>query len=256
MMLFLSQADRGAEARREHVASMAGVARTVVELHEAAIEEAGLKVRINGDATGLADVRLLQRALSNLIGNATRHAHPHSTVVVQIDRLDGEIALRVVNEGRRFQPSICPICSTASTGQMQRGRMRRNHGLGLAIVAAIARMHGGRTMVDSSNGITSIRAHGAHPARAIVNGSGTTNRLAPLANYFFQQEKRQKADKEHRRHPGAIWRFVCFDQQFFGHEVEQRNQTKREEASQKRVGQQRHRLQARPRSAARARARP
>ncbi len=38
-MLFLSQADRGAEARREHVASLAGVARAVVELHEAAIEE-------------------------------------------------------------------------------------------------------------------------------------------------------------------------------------------------------------------------
>lgn len=32
----------------------------------------------------------------------------------------------------------------------------RNHGLGLAIVAAIARMHGGRTMAESSHGITSI----------------------------------------------------------------------------------------------------
>ena len=156
-MLFLSQADRGAEARREHVASLAGVARAVVELHEAAIEEAGLKVRIDGDATGLADVRLLQRALSNLIGNATRHAHPHSTVVVQIDRLDGEIALRVVNEGQTISAEHLPnLFNRFYRADAARSDAARNHGLGLAIVAAIARMHGGRTMVDSSNGITSI----------------------------------------------------------------------------------------------------
>ena len=32
----------------------------------------------------------------------------------------------------------------------------RNHGLGLAIVAAIARMHGGRTVAESHDGVTSI----------------------------------------------------------------------------------------------------
>ena len=107
--------------------------------------------------TGLADVRLLQRALSNLIGNATRHAHPHSTVVVQIDRLDGEIALRVVNEGQTISAEHLPnLFNRFYRADAARSDAARNHGLGLAIVAAIARMHGGRTMVDSSNGITSI----------------------------------------------------------------------------------------------------
>jgi two-component system heavy metal sensor histidine kinase CusS len=105
----------------------------------------------------LADVRLLQRALSNLIGNATRHAHPHSTVVVQIDRLDGEIALRVVNEGQTISAEHLPnLFNRFYRADAARSDAARNHGLGLAIVAAIARMHGGRTMVDSSNGITSI----------------------------------------------------------------------------------------------------
>ena len=40
-MLFLSQADRGAEARREHVASLAGVARAVVELHRRPLRKPG-----------------------------------------------------------------------------------------------------------------------------------------------------------------------------------------------------------------------
>ena len=150
-MLFLSQADRGAEARREHVASMAGVARAVVELHEAAIEEAGLKVRINGDAT-LADVRLLQRALSNLIGNATRHAHPHSTVVVQIDRLDGEIALRVMNEGQTISAEHLPnLFNRFYRADAARSDAARNHGLGLAIVApSPACTEGGRWSIRAT----------------------------------------------------------------------------------------------------------
>lgn len=156
-MLFLSQADRGAEARREHVGSLAGVARAVVDLHEAAIEEAGLQVRIDGDATCTADVRLLQRALSNLIGNATRHAHLHSTVFVQIDRLDGEVALRVMNQGHTIAAEHLPhLFNRFYRADAARSDAVRNHGLGLAIVAAIARMHGGRTMAESSDGVTSI----------------------------------------------------------------------------------------------------
>ena len=32
----------------------------------------------------------------------------------------------------------------------------QHHGLGLAIVAAIARMHGGRTLAESADGVTRI----------------------------------------------------------------------------------------------------
>ena len=45
-MLFLSQADRGATARRETVQSLADVAGAVAELHEAHMEEAGLRWRV------------------------------------------------------------------------------------------------------------------------------------------------------------------------------------------------------------------
>jgi len=51
-MLFLSQADRGAKARRETVQSLADVAGAVAELHEAHMEEAGLRWRVDGDAGG------------------------------------------------------------------------------------------------------------------------------------------------------------------------------------------------------------
>ncbi|AMR80335.1 two-component sensor histidine kinase [Cupriavidus nantongensis] len=156
-MLFLSQADRGTEARREAIDSLADVARAVADLHEAAIEEAGLQLLVDGDATGAADMRLLQRALSNLIGNATRHARPQSTIAVKIERLGDEVALRVVNQGHTIPAEHLPnLFNRFYRVDAARTDGLRNHGLGLAIVAAIARMHGGRTVAESSDGVTSI----------------------------------------------------------------------------------------------------
>ena len=83
-MLFLSQADRGVTARRGEPVSLAGLAAQVSEFHEATLEDAGLALRIEGDATLPVDEPLVKRALSNLLGNATRFAEPGSTVVIAI----------------------------------------------------------------------------------------------------------------------------------------------------------------------------
>ena len=53
--------------------------------------------------------------------------------------------------------SICLVYSTAFIGLMGPANIaNHNHGLGLAIVAAIARMHGGATFVRSAAGTTSV----------------------------------------------------------------------------------------------------
>ncbi|MCB1994281.1 MAG: two-component sensor histidine kinase, partial [Rhodoferax sp.] len=67
-MLFLSQADRGAVARRGEPVSLAELARQVCEFHEATLEDAGVGLRIDGDAQVAVDVPLVKRALSNLVG--------------------------------------------------------------------------------------------------------------------------------------------------------------------------------------------
>ena len=48
-MLFLSQADRGSSARRVDTASLAGVARQVADYHDAALDDAGVRVEVIGD---------------------------------------------------------------------------------------------------------------------------------------------------------------------------------------------------------------
>jgi len=157
-MLFLSQADRGASARRVPTPSLAALARQVSNYHEAALVEAGLALEIVGDAEGSFDIPLLQRALSNLIGNATRYAQRGTTVRVEITgEPNGEVVLKVVNRGATIGPDDLPrLFDRFYRGDAARSHADRNHGLGLSIVAAIARMHGGRPLATSSAGTTSI----------------------------------------------------------------------------------------------------
>jgi len=159
-MLFLSQADRGVTARRGEPVSLAGLAAQVSEFHEATLEDAGLALRIEGDATLPVDEPLVKRALSNLLGNATRFAEPGSTVVIAIAQATEAQQVQVVvqNRGESIAPDHLPrlfdrFFRVDSARCCEDGQ---HHGLGLAIVAAIARMHAGRTLAESASGTTRV----------------------------------------------------------------------------------------------------
>lgn len=158
-MLFLSQADRGAIARRGAPVSLAEVAQQVTEFHEGTLEEADLTLRIDGDARVAVDVPLFKRALSNLLGNATRFASPGSTVVVAIaPETPEQVRVTVENAGSGIAPGDLPrlfdrFFRVDSSRCCEDGQ---HHGLGLAIVAAIARMHAGRTLAESAAGTTRV----------------------------------------------------------------------------------------------------
>ncbi len=157
-MLFLSHANSGTVARRQPVQSLAALAADVVEYHEAALAEAGLAVDIQGDGSGNLDASLLKRALSNLLGNATRYAAPHSIVKVRIQAATpGMLELSVANKGPSIPPEHLPrLFDRFYRADPSRTQASVNHGLGLSIVAAIARMHGGEPFVQSNDDETRV----------------------------------------------------------------------------------------------------
>ena len=153
-MLFLAHADRGAQARGTQVPSLASVVAEVVAYHEAALADSQLGVDIVGDAVGVLDVPLVKRALSNLLGNASRHAPPGSGIRVEISQdANHSLRLAVVNQG-------VPIALEHQTrlfdrfyrADQSRSHADVHHGLGLSIVAAIARMHGGAPFSEIKGG--------------------------------------------------------------------------------------------------------
>jgi two-component system, OmpR family, heavy metal sensor histidine kinase CusS len=158
-MLFLSHADRGAVARRGQPVSLAALARQVVDFHEAPLDDAGLRLQVDGDATVAVDEALFKRAVSNLVGNATRFAERGSTVVIRIapERTE-QVQVIVQNTGQAIDaqslPRLFDRFFRADASRCCDGE--QHHGLGLAIVAAIARMHAGRTLADSHGGVTRV----------------------------------------------------------------------------------------------------
>ena len=158
-MLFLSQADSGATARCVEVRSLATLTSSVIDFHEAALEEAGLKIEVVGDASGQFDAGLLRRALSNLLDNATRYAQDNSSLTVRIESspLDGVVSIVVCNRGCPIAPTALPhIFGRFFRADPARTEGKKNHGLGLSIVAAVARMHGGHPIANSSGDTTQI----------------------------------------------------------------------------------------------------
>ena len=139
--------------------SMADLAAEVVEYHEAALEEANLRVEVLGNARLAIDVGLVRRALSNLLGNAARYATRGSLIEVRVNRVDAaHVGVGVCNTGPRIAEEHLPrLFDRFYRIDPARTNASSNHGLGLAIVAAIAKMHGGTVSAESSDVGTCIQ---------------------------------------------------------------------------------------------------
>lgn len=157
-MLFLSNADRGALARCSPVSSLAEVVSEVVEYHDAALHEAGVTVRVMGDGVGRFDLPLLRRALSNLFANATRYAERGSVMSFRIEATSrGSIRFSLSNVGPAISEEHLPrLFDRFYRVDSARQRSDANHGLGLSIVAAVARMHGGVPFAKSSHDCVTV----------------------------------------------------------------------------------------------------
>lgn len=116
-----------------------------IELVESVPPANAESVEVDGDAT------LLARALDNLLGNALKFSHDAGRVQLDVRCAHGEVAISI----RDWGPGV-PESDLANLARpFFRGRnaeRAEGHGLGLAIVARIAKAHGGRLQVTNGAG--------------------------------------------------------------------------------------------------------
>lgn len=156
-MLFLARADRGEQARRMVPGSLRLQVEQVAEFHEGELAEMDLSLRVTGDASAPFEPGLIRRAVSNLLSNALRYAVPGTEIVCSLREQDGCAWLEVTNAGSDVAAADLPrLFDRFYRVQSCRAGSSGNHGLGLAIVAAIARMHGGSTVATSGGGLTTV----------------------------------------------------------------------------------------------------
>ncbi|WP_442593343.1 heavy metal sensor histidine kinase [Parapusillimonas sp. JC17] len=157
-MLLLSNADRGAKARYVHMSNLHELISEVSDYHEAEALEAGVLFKITGDAIAKVDRSLIQRAVSNLISNAVRYSDKDSEVLIKISsENENLVKISVCNYGIEINEiDLTRLFDRFYRSDSSRTDNANHHGLGLAIVSAIARMHGGQPFVESALGHTQI----------------------------------------------------------------------------------------------------
>jgi signal transduction histidine kinase len=146
-----TQARKGA-FRTVNLAEIAG---EVVELYDAAAEQDGTRLTVAGDREVLVtgDRDLIFDAIANLVDNALKHGRAGGQVVVTNETIDGRPVISIADDG----PGI-PVSEHEHVFKrfyrLEQSRYASGNGLGLSLVAAVARLHDARIeMLDNSPGL-------------------------------------------------------------------------------------------------------
>jgi len=151
----ISQIEAANQTTAFRMVNLGEIATEVAELFDAAAEAKGGRVDVSGDKMLRisADRDLLFDAISNLIDNAIKHGREGGLVSINLDRRDGEAILSVSDDGPGI-PSEEFDQVFKRFYRLERSRSTSGNGLGLSLVAAVARLHGARIrLVDNAPGL-------------------------------------------------------------------------------------------------------
>jgi signal transduction histidine kinase len=149
-LLVLSRSRPGTVAiHRERVPIRPLVEETAAR-HGGAAAAAGIRLEVEAVAEALAvDPTRLRQVLDNLLDNAVRHSPPGGVVRVEALLMDDTLRLSVSDQGQGFPAELL---GRAFEPFARGDDGERGAGLGLAIVQAVARAHGGVATAENRPG--------------------------------------------------------------------------------------------------------
>ena len=146
-------AARYADALRETMAvvDLAETARSVAELYEPVADDKGLALTVAGDPAipVHGDRHLLSQAIANLLDNALKYT-PAGTVALRARRIGESARVEVADSG----PGVPADRREAVFDRFVRlegSRSTPGNGLGLSLVRAVAKLHGGDAWLEDNN---------------------------------------------------------------------------------------------------------
>ena len=150
-LLRIAQIEGGARRAAFRPVDLSAVARTVVEAFAPSAEDAGRSLTLEADGELMidGDQELLTQMFANLVENALRHAGEGARIVVRTAAEGTDAVVTVRDNG--------PGVPEAERGRifdrfyrLERSRSTPGSGLGLALVAAVARLHDAAVALDDA----------------------------------------------------------------------------------------------------------
>lgn len=149
--LELARVEGGAVADRRAVADLALIAEDLVELYEPLAEQSGVRLEAaTRPVSAPIDRELISRSLANLIDNALKYGGQRIVVTTAPAGAFAEITVR--DDG----PGIATADRARAIERFTRldnARTQPGGGLGLAMVDAVARLHGGTLVLGGEDGL-------------------------------------------------------------------------------------------------------
>ena len=142
---------------------LSSVLRDIDELYDAVAEERGISLRtmVQPPLIMYGDSELIQQAVVNLLDNALKFSGAGTALELVAQPVNGIVLIVVADRG----PGIAEQDRIRATERFFRGEAARHtsgSGLGLALVAAVAQLHGGTLNLEDNN--PGLRAVLALPA--------------------------------------------------------------------------------------------
>jgi hypothetical protein len=159
-LLRIAEIEAGARRAAFATLDVAPLLAGVAELYGAVAEENGiaLSVRAPDRLPAFGDRELIQQAVANLVDNAVKFSPPGGAVTLTATATRAGVEIAVTDQG----PGIPEADRARAAERFFRGESARNtpgSGLGLALVQAVAQLHGGSLrLADATPGLVAVLA--------------------------------------------------------------------------------------------------
>jgi heavy metal sensor kinase len=189
-LLAISRLDSGGAGIEHHPFDLAALSRMTADQMQllASEKQVSLTCKSMGTVQAIGDETRIKQVLVNLLDNAIKYTRTNGHVVVSVQAQENNALLTVTDDGVGIPAESLPhVFERFYRAEKARSRSE-GFGLGLSLVEAVCRAHGGKASIESTEGLGTtvmVSLPGAD-APWLAVGDGRPNSPSPDSPYIHQ----------------------------------------------------------------------